>query len=463
MHFLSTSLSFAATLSAVAAQYKGFNYGSTLTDGSAKDQAYFESEFAAAKVLAGTTGFTSARLYTMIQAGTTNTPIAAIPAAIAQDTSLLLGLWASGGQTGLTNEIAALTAAISQYGTNFTSRVIGISVGSEDLYRDSATGIAAMAGVGTTPDVIVNFIQQVKSALSSTTLSSAKITHVDTYNAWTNGSNAAVIEAVDFLSMDAYPYYQSTMPNSIADGTGLFQTAYDATVAVASGKDVWVTETGWPVSGADEGAAVASVANAQTYWDDVGCDMLFGKVNTFWYILQDAIPTLPSPSFGLVGVGSVDQAPLFNLTCPAVSGSAIVAADSASASSSAAASGATSSSASPSSPSSSSSVASAGRAPLTVASSSPSSAATAFAASSKASGVAAQSAAASSAVTTNHSGSVVASTSSIKTSTKSSSTTTTASSSAAAVPATISGGERIPATITVSLAGLMSILALWAL
>lgn len=319
---LSTFLSFASAFVSVAAQVKGFNYGSTLTDGSAKSQAVFESEFAAAKALAGTTGFTSARLYTMIQAGTTNTPISAIPAAIAQDTTLLLGLWASAGDANIVNEIAALQAAISQYGTAFTSRVVGISVGSEDLYRTSTTGIAAKAGIGATPNDIVSYISQVRQALASTALSAAKITHVDTFNAWTNGSNAAVIAAVDFISMDAYPYFQAEMANGIVNGATLFESAYAQTVAVSGGKDVWVTETGWPVSGENQGAAVASVDNAKTYWDAVGCSFLFGKVNTYWYILQDAVPTLPSPSFGLVGAGSVSQAPLFDLTCPAISSSA---------------------------------------------------------------------------------------------------------------------------------------------
>merc|ERR1712000_45683 len=60
--------------------------------------------------------FSSARLYTMIQSGTDNSPISAIPAAIATDTKLFLGLWASAGQTIIDNEIAALTSAIEQYG-----------------------------------------------------------------------------------------------------------------------------------------------------------------------------------------------------------------------------------------------------------------------------------------------------------------------------------------------------------
>jgi len=71
---LSTLLAWAAAVATAQASYIGFNYGSTFTDGSAKVQSDFEDEFNRAKSLAGTNGeFTSARLYTMIQAGTTDT------------------------------------------------------------------------------------------------------------------------------------------------------------------------------------------------------------------------------------------------------------------------------------------------------------------------------------------------------------------------------------------------------
>ena len=52
---------------AVAANAKlGFNYGSTFTTGAAKMQSNFEAEFTAAQGLEGASGFTSARLYTMV-------------------------------------------------------------------------------------------------------------------------------------------------------------------------------------------------------------------------------------------------------------------------------------------------------------------------------------------------------------------------------------------------------------
>ncbi|KAK5710155.1 hypothetical protein LTR17_019098 [Elasticomyces elasticus] len=308
---------FAATalVAAASSQYIGFNTGSTFTDGSAKKQSDFEAEFNRARTLQGTNGqFTSARLYTMIQDGTTNTPISAIPAAIDTQTTLLLGLWASAGQADFTNELTALTSAISQYGTAFTSLIAGISVGSEDLYRNSPTGIIANGyNGGAQPADIANFIGQVKSAIATTSASGLPVGHVDTWTAWVNGSNDAVISACDWLGMDAYPYFQNTIANSIELGNSTFFDAYDATVAVAQGKNVWVTETGWPVSGQQENEAIASTQNAEIYWQDVACTLL-GKINTWWYILQDAAPTTPNPSFGIIGA-DLNSEPLYNLTC----------------------------------------------------------------------------------------------------------------------------------------------------
>jgi glucan endo-1,3-beta-D-glucosidase len=225
----------------------------------------------------------------------------------------------SGGQDEVNNEILALTAAIQTYGTSFTDLVVGLSVGSEDLYRNSPTGIENDSGVGANPADVVNYISQVKKALSGTPLSDVSIGHVDTWNAWTNGSNSAVIDAIDWLGVDEYPYFQNTESNSIDDAYSLFWAAYNATAGAAGGKPVWITETGWPVSGKAENLAIASLSNAQTFWDQVGCASAFDKVNTWWYVLQDAAPTAPNPSFGLVGSSSSDATlsttPLYDLSC----------------------------------------------------------------------------------------------------------------------------------------------------
>ncbi|PKY00381.1 glycoside hydrolase [Aspergillus campestris IBT 28561] len=324
MH-LKSAVALALTLVSAEAVHQGFNYGAAKVDGSSKVQTDFEAEFKTAKNLVGTSGFTSARLYTMIQGGTANDPISAIPAAIAEETSLLLGLWASGG--GMDNEIAALKKAIDQYGDAFTKLVVGISVGSEDLYRNSVDGVKAHAGIGVNPDELVSYIDRVRSTISGTSLSDATIGHVDTWTAWVNGTNSAVIEACDWLGFDGYPYFQNTMPNGIEDAKALFDESVAKTKAAAGGKEVWITETGWPVSGKTENLAVANTENAKIYWDEVGCP-LFGNVNTWWYILEDAGS---SPSFGVTGA-DLSTTPLYDLSCKGGSSSSSASASHSSAS-----------------------------------------------------------------------------------------------------------------------------------
>ncbi|KAI2469407.1 glycoside hydrolase family 17 protein [Annulohypoxylon bovei var. microspora] len=310
MYSLASILALASTASAI----QGFNYGSTFTTGAAKQQSDFESEFTVAQNLVGTSGWASARLYTMVQGGTASDPIAAIPAAIKTKTTLLLGLWASGGDTSFANEILALKAAIKQYGDDFAKLVDGISVGSEDLYRDSPQGIASGSNVGVGPDVIARYIKETKDAIAGTGLEKAPIGHVDTWTAWYNGTNQPVIDACDWIGMDAYPYFQDSMPNDISEAKSLFQDALGKTQEAAGGKSVWITETGHPVSGKTVGQSIASTDNAETYWKDVVCPLLSSNTNLWYYTLQDAAPDTPSPSFGIVG-NKLQTTPLFDLGC----------------------------------------------------------------------------------------------------------------------------------------------------
>jgi len=228
-------------------------------------------------------------------------------------------MWASSGQSGFDNELAALNSAISQYGSAFTNLVAGLSVGSEDLYRITPTSTQNNGGTpmaGADGPTIAGYISQVRSALKTANLN-WPVGHVDTWTAW-NGTYgvdpSAVISAVDWIGMDAYPYFEFTTNNAISQDQYRFQSAYQNCTAVSQGKPVWVTETGWPVSGPTENQATPNTANAKQYWDDVGCVTLFGKINTWWYTLSDSPQPSTSPSFGIVS--SVGSAPLFDLTCP---------------------------------------------------------------------------------------------------------------------------------------------------
>ncbi|KAK6371505.1 uncharacterized protein PV06_01459 [Exophiala oligosperma] len=294
--------------SSALAAVRGFNYASQ-----GQDYNGFASQFKTAASLAGASDFTSARLYTMIQEGTTNTPIDAIQAAIDTNTTLLLGLWASVDQSTFDNEITALKSAIQQYGSSFADLVVGISVGSEDLYRISPTGIAAGSGVGQSPDTLVNYIGQVRDTIKGTSLGTKPVGHVDTWNVFVNDTNSKVISNCDFLGLDEYPYYQTTDTNSIDNSSFLFFQAYDRVSAVAQGKPIWVTESGWPTTGPTSNLAVASVDDAETFWQGVACALENRGINFWWYILADEGA---SPSFGVSSNGK----PLYNLACNSTAG-----------------------------------------------------------------------------------------------------------------------------------------------
>jgi glucan endo-1,3-beta-D-glucosidase len=297
--------------------YLGFNSGATTESRKAKKQDDFKKEFETGQKLRNSPGlFNSVRLYTNIQAETDDTPTEAFQAAIDTNTKLLLGIWCSGTDS-IEKELKALTKAIDQYGKNFTDLVVGVSVGSEDLYRVSESGIRNEAGLGQDAEAIVGFIQDARDKLQGTELSRKPIGHVDTWSAWANESNKEVIEEVDFVGTNLFPYYENDKGNDFSNATTLFKYALNATEQAAGGKDVWVTETGWPVTGPDFGQAKATLDNAKGYWDTIGCGELFGRRNTWWYVLQDSNPDNEA-KFGLTKEYSTT--PQYNLTCPANSG-----------------------------------------------------------------------------------------------------------------------------------------------
>ncbi|KIL93301.1 hypothetical protein FAVG1_03279 [Fusarium avenaceum] len=313
---VSTTLAAGALAMGVEAKnYLGFNSGATLANREAKFKADFAAEFKTAQGLKTAPGdFSAVRLYTNIQAYSEDDPIEAFEAAIDTETEILLGVWTSGTDN-IDKEISALKKAIDKYGTDLTDLIIGVSVGSEDLYRNSVTGVKNKGGVGVQPDALVDFINDFRKAFKSTPISKIPVGHVDTWDVWGNTTNKAVLDAIDFIGVDEYPYYENGKGNGIENAGKLFNKAYEATIAASGGKPVWVTETGWPYKGPDWDEAVPSIKNAQKYWRDVGCKYLFNKTPTFWYNLRDSNPD-NKMKFAITE--NLSTTPLFDLSCDKV-------------------------------------------------------------------------------------------------------------------------------------------------
>lgn len=99
----------------------------------------------------------------------------------------MVGVWTEDA-THFNNEKNALKRAIKKHGHGW---IHSISVGSEDLYRGD-----------TNADTLAGQIYDVRGMVRAMGVK-AKVGHVDTWNAWTNPGNKAVIKACDFVGMDA--------------------------------------------------------------------------------------------------------------------------------------------------------------------------------------------------------------------------------------------------------------------
>ncbi|KAK5146892.1 putative glucan endo-1,3-beta-glucosidase eglC [Cryomyces antarcticus] len=277
-----------AALSGVEAYWKGFNVGANNPDGSCKTQQDWTNAFNTLKNLPG--HFTSVRVYA---ASDCNTLANAVPAALDTGIQLLVGVWIEDAAH-FAAEKAALQAAINAHGHDW---IIAISVGSEDLYRKD-----------TSADTLAQQIYDVRGMVRAMGVPQ-EVGHVDTWTAWVDSANTAVIQACDFVGTDGYPYFQSSpIQNGASDFWTSVQNVRDVVNSVKPGTWVWITETGWPISGDNFGAAVPSQSNLQAYWSNVACDA-FKQAHTFWYAYQDYTA---NPSFGLVGSNGQ---PVINMQC----------------------------------------------------------------------------------------------------------------------------------------------------
>ncbi|KAH6625809.1 glycoside hydrolase superfamily [Boeremia exigua] len=267
MQYLVIMLTFllmlAACLAPAAARiYTGFNYGAFWTEQSnVKRYADFYHGFTLAKNLTNTpVRFDSARLYTCITTGTKDDPTEAFQAAIDTGTNLLLGMWVSPGATGqpndvqVKNELVALGKGFEQHGQRLADLVIGLSVGSEDVYRFNG------GQAGLSSDNLVFTMNSVREQIAASPyakyMKDKPIGHTDT-------APYSVVTGADFAGMNAYPFWEG---KPIDNANVSFMSVLGDTQRRAGNIPVWITEMGWPVDGAQINEAVASAENYQRYW-----------------------------------------------------------------------------------------------------------------------------------------------------------------------------------------------------
>ena len=289
--------------------YTGFNYGAFWSvESNVKDKDDFLDGFNLAKNLDTPVSFDSARLFTCKAAQSLNDASGAFDAAVESKTNLLLGFWITPYNRGdspdklVENEMIALEKGFQKHGQALADIVIGLSVGSEDIFRWEEKP----AESGLSADVVAATIQSVKKSIASSSfakyMEGKPIGHVDV-------AKHAVVQSADFYGMTAYPYWNK---DGIDKAYESFHGSLENLKQRAGNTPIWIAEMGWPSEGRSEGASVASADNLQKFWTEVGCSVI-GKYTTFWFeLLKDS--TFEQPDWGFIDIPS-RQLRIKDLSC----------------------------------------------------------------------------------------------------------------------------------------------------
>ncbi|KAF2650095.1 glycoside hydrolase family 17 protein [Lophiostoma macrostomum CBS 122681] len=304
--------SLASCLTSVAGSaISGFCYGNEVPDGTARFKADYVRLFNLAKNLPNVpVQFNSARLFTSLQPYT-GAPIEAFAAAVETNTTLLLGIWhGNGTRAQIDIELAAIKTALDTHGQKLASLVVGVSVGNEDVFRNSTDCTSGCMGNANAETVTstVDYVRQyfTEGPLQKYFTNTPLIGHVDVAKQAPNVDQGAK----GFVGMNAYPFWAG---DRIDNANNSFFGSLTGDEGRSGGREVWITETGWPAKGLKSSTDnIASVENAQSYWNKVGCS-LFGKYNLWWYELEDDTPTDEGRSWGILDSGTGN--PRFDLSC----------------------------------------------------------------------------------------------------------------------------------------------------
>jgi exo-beta-1,3-glucanase (GH17 family) len=259
-------------LSAASAAYTGYNLDAEKADGSCKAPADWAADFAAIKSWPNPTkGPLAVRVFASSDCNT----IANI-AQPAKDAGIKVfaGVWAAESDGHFAREKNALDAALKQYGCEWLA---GVSVGSEDLYRKEIPAARLAEQINDVRGLVRKY---------ASVCPFLGVTHTDTWTAWVDPANAPVIKAADFIVVNAFPYWQGA---EISTAGSVLATALANVRAVVGGKVMWLGETGQPTAGANEGLAVPSVANLQSYYRQTVCNKNgpLNDLSFFWFSAFD--------------------------------------------------------------------------------------------------------------------------------------------------------------------------------
>jgi GPH family glycoside/pentoside/hexuronide:cation symporter len=152
---------------------------------------------------------------------------------------VLMGAWIGTDKIENTKEIQSLIKLIGEGNIDMAT------VGNEVLFREDQN-----------IETLISYINEVKNKANGISVS-----YVGIYNEFIE--NPKLVEASDKVLINCYPFWEGA---SIEHASVYLQEMYQKTHAIAKGKEVIVSETGWPSKGQIVGEAIPSKENLMIYF-----------------------------------------------------------------------------------------------------------------------------------------------------------------------------------------------------
>ncbi len=139
-------------------------------------------------------------------------------------------------------------------------------VGSEVLYREDVTPVEHRV-----------YIKRVKQALPN-----VPVTTADIYLSLIK--NPLIVNECDIVLYNSYPYWEGV---PIEHSISRFHYRHQRVKAIAHGKPVWISETGWPSGGEKHDESIPSLKNVKTFFKEFQNWAYANEVPSFWFTSYD--------------------------------------------------------------------------------------------------------------------------------------------------------------------------------
>jgi glycoside/pentoside/hexuronide:cation symporter, GPH family len=173
---------------------------------------------------------------------------------------VMMGAWIGKDNEKNNREIASLIKLMKEGSVDIAC------VGNEVLFRGDQN-----------EETILSYLKQVKNSTAG-----IPVCYVDIYNEYIN--HPKLVEASDKILVNGYPFWEGA---NIEHAGFYLQEMYNKTKAIAKGKEIMITETGWPSNGETSGDAVPNEVNQMIYFVEAQTWAAHAGVKLFYFASFD--------------------------------------------------------------------------------------------------------------------------------------------------------------------------------